>query len=74
MFSKRRWAKQKLNHMKNQSPLFLASHQQARSPFLWAMALRIRQQHSRRTCQTVGPAPDSVVEFMPRRNAPVPQN
>jgi hypothetical protein len=53
--------------MKNQSLLFMASQEQARSPFLWAMALRIRQQNTRRSNAGVGPVPDSVVEWTPRR-------
>jgi len=53
--------------MKNQSLLFMASQEQARSPFLWAMALRIRQQNTRRPTAGIGPVPDSVVEWTPRR-------
>jgi hypothetical protein len=63
---------QKLTAMKNQSLLFMASQEQARSPFLWAVALRIRQQNSRRP-NVVGPVPDSVVEWTPRRIAPLTQ-
>jgi len=59
--------------MKNQSLLFLASQEQARSPFLWAVALRIRQQNSRRASGGIGPIPDSVVEWTPRRNITVGQ-
>jgi hypothetical protein len=53
--------------MKNQPLLFIASQEQARSPFLWAVALRIRQQNSRRMTVGIGPVPDSVVEWTPRR-------
>jgi len=53
--------------MKNQSLLFMASQEQARSPFLWAVALRIRQQSARRVNAGIGPIPDSVVEWTPRR-------
>jgi hypothetical protein len=53
--------------MKNQSLLFMAGQEQARSPFLWAMALRIRQQNARRPSAGIGPIPDSVVEWTPRR-------
>jgi hypothetical protein len=53
--------------MKNQSLLFMASQEQARSPFLWAVALRISQQNSRRVNAGIGPIPDSVVEWTPRR-------
>jgi hypothetical protein len=53
--------------MKNQSLLFMASQEQARSPFLWAMALRIRQQNTRRPATSIGPVLDSVVEWTPRR-------
>jgi hypothetical protein len=45
----------------------MASQEQARSPFLWAVALRIRQQNSRRPAASIGPTPDSVVEWTPRR-------
>jgi hypothetical protein len=53
--------------MKNQSLLFMASQEQARSPFLWAVALRIRQQSARRINAGIGPIPDSVVEWTPRK-------
>jgi hypothetical protein len=59
--------------MKTQSLLFMASQAQARSPFLWAMALRIRQQNARRPA-AVGPNSDSVIEWTPRRSAPLAQN
>jgi len=59
--------------MKNQSLLFMAAQEQARSPFLWAMALRIRQQSARRTNAGIGPIPDSVVEWTPRKNNSVGQ-
>jgi hypothetical protein len=59
--------KTKIIVMKNQSLLFMASQEQARSPFLWAMALRIRQQSTRRQNSSVGPVADSVVEWTPRR-------
>jgi hypothetical protein len=68
-----RWTKPKTKSesqivvMKNQSLLFMASQEQARSPFLWAMALRIRQQNTRRATAGIGPIPDSVVEWTPRR-------
>jgi hypothetical protein len=55
--------------MKNQSLLFMAAQEQARSPFLWAMALRIRQQNARRPSASIGPIPDSVVEWTPRKNS-----
>jgi hypothetical protein len=60
--------------MKQQSLLFMAAQEQARSPFLWAVALRIRQQNSRRTSAGIGPVADSVVEWTPRRIAPITQN
>jgi hypothetical protein len=60
--------------MKNQSLLFMASQEQARSPFLWAVALRIRQQSSRRIAVGIGPVPDSVVEWTPRRMNTVGQH
>jgi hypothetical protein len=53
--------------MKNQSLLFMASQEQTRSPFLWAVALRIRQQNTRRPNSGVGPVPDSVMEWTHRR-------
>jgi hypothetical protein len=54
--------------MKNQSLLFMASQDRARSPFLWAVALRIRQQSQRRpSAGSVGPVADSVNELAPRR-------
>jgi hypothetical protein len=59
--------------MKNQSLLFMASQEQARSPFLWAVALRIRQQSARRVNAGIGPIPDSVVEWTPRRSNSVGQ-
>ena len=47
--------------MKNQSLLFLAAPERARSPFLWAVALRIRQQSQRREgIGSIGPIPDAV--------------
>jgi hypothetical protein len=55
--------------MKNQSLLFMAAQERARSPFLWAVALRIRQQNSRRPTGGIGPIPDSVVEWTPRKNS-----
>jgi hypothetical protein len=59
--------------MKNQSLLFMASQEQARSPFLWAVALRIRQQSARRINAGIGPIPDSVVEWTPRKANSVDQ-
>jgi hypothetical protein len=54
--------------MKNQSPLFLAAPDRARSPFLWAVALRIRQQSQRRAgISSVGPVPESVMEISHRQ-------
>jgi hypothetical protein len=58
--------------MKNQSLLFMAAQEQARSPFLWAVALRIRQQNARRL--NVGPIPDSVAEWTPRKLNSTGQN
>jgi len=61
--------------MKQQSLLFLAAQDRTRSPFLWAMALRIRQQSLRRSGSGgVGPVPDSVLEWTPRRSLEVGQN
>ena len=72
MFECLRWTETKTENnrttvMKNQSLLFMASQEQARSPFLWAVALRIRQQSARRVNAGIGPIPDSVVEWTPRR-------
>ena len=54
--------------MKNQSPLFLAASERARSPFLWAMALRIRQQSQRRAgLDSTGPVPEAVMEISHRQ-------
>ena len=60
--------------MKNQSLLFMASQEQARSPFLWAAALRVRQQNARRINAGIGPIPDSVAEWTPRKLNSTGQN
>ena len=59
--------------MKKQSLLFMAAQEKAASPFLWAVALRIRQQNARRPNSGVGPVPETVMEWTPRRNVPIPQ-
>jgi hypothetical protein len=54
--------------MKNQSLLFSAAQDRARSPFLWAVALRIRHQSQRRpSADQIGPVAESVIEISPRR-------
>jgi hypothetical protein len=54
--------------MKNQSLLFLAAPERARSPFLWAVALRVRQQSQRRAdVSSVGPVPEAVMEISHRQ-------
>ncbi len=55
--------------MKNQSLLFHAAQERSRSPFLWAVALRVRQQSARRSAASIGPIPEAVFEWTPRRNA-----
>lgn len=66
---------QNLVVMKNQSLLFMAAQDRARSPFLWAVALRIRQQSQRRNGPgQVGPASETVMELAPRRCLATTQN
>jgi hypothetical protein len=61
--------------MKSQSLLFMAAQDRARSPFLWAVALRIRQQSIRRQgVGHVGPVPETVMELSPRRCLATTQN
>jgi hypothetical protein len=60
--------------MKNQSLLFHAAQERSRSSFLWAVALRIRQQSARRAAASIGPVPEAVFEWTPRRNSNLASN
>lgn len=58
--------------MKTQSFLYSASTEQNRNGFLWSVALRARRSELRRpTAVCVGPVPENVMEWTPRRVAPV---
>jgi hypothetical protein len=54
--------------MKTQSLLFLAAPERGRSPFLWAVALRVRQQSQRREgIGSIGPIAEPVHELSRRQ-------
>lgn len=60
------------DEMKSQSFLYSASTEQSRNGFLWSVALRARRSELRRpTAVCVGPVPENVMEWTPRRSAPV---
>lgn len=61
-----------IEKMKSQSLLFSTSADHNRNGFLWAVAMRARRSEMRRpTAVCVGPVPENVIEWTPRRVAPV---
>jgi hypothetical protein len=62
------------SEMKTQSLLYSASNDQNRNGFLWSVAMRARRSELRRpTAVCVGPVPENVIEWTPRRLVPSPE-